>query len=73
MKTVTEIARKRDGGSLLVEYEGIRYFYDHGIGSKTHGKLFYPDILNPRSAEVPSVRSIEVIEAIKSQIKGYNV
>lgn len=39
MKIIKEIARMRDGWSLLVECEGVRYFYDNGIGSHTKGEL----------------------------------
>lgn len=37
------IATIKDGGSQLIEFNGIRYFIDRGIGSPTKGKIFHND------------------------------
>lgn len=76
MKIVKEIARMRDGGSLLIECEGIRYFYDYGIGSETKGELFFVSEFNGvttlRFARVPHPENRLIINAIYNQVPNYS-
>jgi hypothetical protein len=37
---IKELGRVRDGGSLLLEFDGEKYFVDYGIASKTRGRIY---------------------------------
>jgi hypothetical protein len=37
---INEIAMYRDGGSRLIEYNGLKYVHDWGFGSATRGQIF---------------------------------
>jgi hypothetical protein len=38
--SIEHVATCRDGGSMLLKFEGENYLLDHGIGSKTRGRIF---------------------------------
>lgn len=74
METVKEIARIRDGGSLIVETQtGKRYFLDWGIGSATRGELFKSSKTELRGEKVEVHEAKQILSLIRSQIPGYNV
>lgn len=64
---IKEIATVRDGGSLLFEYAGIRYFFDRAINSSTRSTVFYDNVENKRSRTVPEPLQSELREAIYQQ------
>ena len=37
---IEHIATARDGGTQLIEVDGIRYHIDHRIGTKTKGRIY---------------------------------
>ena len=65
----------RDGGTVMIEHEGITLYIDHGIGSKTKGAVFYDYPKDESARKLSNLRNLidarEILKQAYDQSEYY--